>query len=384
MLSVALWALAVGAPPQTPLAFELVAPAQPEWASRDGDTRRIVERTLGVRTRLAVRTGESLGIPGHVLAACREQPSIGCWVRAVLNLKTDPFSALSKGDASHFLLVRLLPLPRADRALVLIWLVDLQRAAQGLAGVPASRVEAWLLRRATVRRRVEVTWGDGALERAFEQLWDDNQKRLRRSGFWWPNGSIRVATDWLAPFRLSIDGDAVRTATSAKVVLPRVAAGMHRVGLESADGFVERTVTVEMGRQAILHVGIDEVQPHRVQDDRPLVLWSGVGVAAVGASVLIAGLAVPVKSELVQLCRASDGCDRPSRFARSSDYFTARTEPDGGRGPLVVPLGYSLMIAGGAWALSAALSDEPPVPWWAVLLGGVLGGAAYGISEAVQ
>ena len=365
-----------------PLAFELQAPAGSPWRVRAREAVRTAADSLQVRTRLVMRSSRRLGVPRPRLSECRRQASLGCWIRAVTDIRADAFSQNEKGPAD-FLFIRLLPLPNPDRALVLIWLVDLEKARIGLAEQRGSEAEAWLLKYATQRRRLEVTWGDGALDRAFERLWNAQRERFLMRGLWWPNGSVRLQTRWLPPFSVTVDNGPVRTATAATVVLPRLAEGQHQVRIETSEVQVERTVTVPMGRQAVLHVNA-EVTARSDDDDRPALLWTGVGVAAVGAAIVVAGLVVPVKSELVQICAADETCDEPQRFARSSDYFSARETADGGSGPLVVPLGYSLMATGGAWSLTALLSDEPRVPWWAIVLGTVVGGAAYGISEAVQ
>ena len=374
-----LLALSVIAAPAT-LVLEVQAPDAPRWTGREQDVARIAASTLSTRTRLVTRNARTAGLSPRQLQTCRGQPSLRCWVQA---LTRPPRSTAVARRGPYFMLVRLLPLPREDQALVSLWLVDLERARQGLREHDGAAADRWILERATTRRRFEVVWGDGTLPRAFRQLWDDRAERLRGAGLWWPNGSIRVQTDWVPPYQVSIDGGAVRTATASTVIVRPVAAGTHRVIVGAGRGSVARTVNVTMGRTTDLRIDA-RAAALRFGDDRPALLWSGIGVAAAGVAITVAGLTLDVKSELVQVCAASSTCDDAPRFARSSDYFTARETPNGGSGPLVVPLGYSLAITGGAWALTAALWDEPQVPWWIVVLGGVAGGAAYGLSEALQ
>ena len=362
------------------LVLEVQTPDAVAWRDRGQDVARVAARTLATRTRLLTRTGREIGLSPAQLAACRGEPSLRCWVEA---LNRPRRTAGDVRRVPYFMLVRLLPLPRDDRALVSLWLVDLDRARQGLWEQEGGAADRWILQRATTRRRFEVVWGPRALERAFRQLWDGRAERLRGAGLWWPNGGIRVRTEWLPPYQISIDGGPVRTATASTVIVRPVAAGSRRVIVGSGRGSIAKTVTVAMGRTTTLR--IDARATARLSsDDRPSLLWSGVGVAAAGVALTVAGLTVDVKSELVQVCAASSSCEDAPRFARSSDYFTARSTPDGGSGPLVVPLGYSLAITGGAWALTAALWDDPQVPWWIVVLGGVAGGAAYGLTEATH
>ena len=304
-------------------------------------------------------------------------------MRAVIGSRTDPFRPQVAREPADFLLVRLLPLPRPDRVLVLMWLVDLNVAKRGLGRRTGAQADTWLVRHATDRRRVEVTWNDGALERALERLWDSNADRFRSRGDWWPNGKIEVRTNWMPPFQVGVDDRRVRTATAATTVVGPVATGAHRITVESGTTRVQRTVSVDMGSQVILHLE-DEARLDMGFDERPLLLWTGVGLAAVGLVVTVAGLAAPVQTEVLQVCTASTSCSDSSEFARVSDYFSSRESPGDGSGPLVVPLGYSLALTGGAWALTSLLSDDPNVPWWAVVLGVAAGGAAYGLSEALQ
>ena len=382
MAVVSTFALLIATSPVAPIAFELQAPEGPQWAARAKETAAIAAETLGVRTTLSIRSGRDLGVADRRLDACRRQPSLTCWVRTLADLRSDLFVTRSPEVPTEFLLVRLLPLPRPDRSLVLLWLVDLEGARRGLRDVEPVDLEAWLLRNVTVRRRAELEWGDGALERSFERLWQERQPHFRGRGYWRPTGSIRVQTEWIPPFHWTLDGARVRTATSATVIVPRVAVGVRRLKLQDAETRIERTVSVEMGRQTVVHVSRSPIGA--TSDERSLLLWSGIGVAVAGAAVAAAGLLVPVQSELVQVCSPSSSCPPPAQFARTSDYFSARTSPDGGTGPMVVPLGYSLVITGGMWAATAALWDEPQVPWWMVLLGAVAGGAAYSVSEAIE
>ena len=373
-------ALVSSVPP--PMGFELQAPKGERWGRRAAQTAEIAQRTLSIRARLRLASMTQIGVPAARASACRAQPSLDCWVRAQLDANPGPFDAPSVRTNTDFLFVRLLPVPRRDRALVLMWLVNLDTAAQGIQSVPPGQAEGWLLRNATVRRRLEVTWRDGALETAFERLWDARQATFKRRGVWWPNGSLRIETPWLPPYRVVIDGEPVRTATAATTFVPRIAVGVHDVRVRTEDGSMSRRVRVQMGRQSSL---LFERRTPSGDDERPALLWSGVGVATAGAAIVVAGLAMPVTSKVVRVCPANDpGCDPTAGFARSSDYFSARSIPSDGSGPLVVPLGYSLMVTGAAWSLTALLLDDPDVPWWTVVVGLALGGLSYGLTEAVQ
>lgn len=385
MVPASLFIAWISASTSVPLAFELQTPTGPEWAARRAEMVTIVTDTLTVRTRMSVRSLDDLAIDAVRKRRCRKQPSLKCWVGALEGIETGLFASEPGRKGMQFLLAKLLPLPRKDRVLVLLWLVDLEEASRGIIGLDRARAEGWILRHATVRRRIEVQWGDGAVTTLLERLWDERQGHFERRGLWWPNGSIRIETEWVPPFQVAIDDESSRTSTAATIRLRPMAAGTHTVRLVSSDAQIERKVTVEMGRQAILHIDEPGVSTASPYDARPALLWTGVGVAVLGAGVAIAGLAAPVQGERIQLCSANEpNCDRAAPFARMSDYFSARTRADDGDGPLVVPLGYSLVVTGLAWSLISLLYDEPDVPWWSVVLAAGLGGLAYGISEAAN
>jgi hypothetical protein len=57
----------------------------------------------------------------------------------------------------------------------------------------------------------------------------------------------------------------------------------------------------------------------------------------------------------------------------------------GSKGVLAVPLGYSLMLAGGTWAAGTQLfSAEDEAPWIQIAVGIVLGATAYALSAALD
>lgn len=281
----------------------------------------------------------------------------------------------------YFVLVRLLPLPRPERALVLIWMIDVAQARRRIDPSNPSSIQRWVVRYGT-SRRFEVTWGDGALEQAFARLWDEKSADFGRRGYWWPNGTVEVRSPWLPPLQVTVDDEPVVTSTAATVILRQVGAGLRRIRIRSPEAYVDRTVTVTRGQRTVIHID-PEVDVVHASDARTAVKWTGLGIAGLGAAITVAGLVTPVQTELLAVCREDQPCPSPGRFTRVSDYFSSRTSDDGS-GPLVIPLGYSLMISGGIWFLSASFIDDPDLRWWAVLLGGLLGGTAYGITEAVQ
>ncbi|MEM7678613.1 MAG: hypothetical protein AAF449_21740 [Myxococcota bacterium] len=381
MLSVVGLIAAASSSAPTYLPLELLRPPGDIWNRRARQTAQIMRRVVQPRTTAVPRSFDELGTPADRVALCRSQAQLACWAAAAASVVQATRNAQI---ASHFVLVRLVPGGGPTQVRVLVWLVDRIAAARSRT-IDSEQREAWLLSRATVRRRIDVSdWDDGGLERALQRLWDERKPVLQQRGEWRPNGKVHLKSTWVPPFRVRTDEGLAITATASQVLLHDVGVGDRRVELDAVDRRVARTVTVDMGRTTVLHLNESHTSSARDGGERRSLLWTGIGVAAVGASVAIGGLAIPVDAQVIRLC-GGDDCASPSRFARSSDYFSAREENDGGRGPLVVPLGYSLLITGTAWALTAALTDEgEDVPWWAVVIGGVLGGAAYGISEVAN
>jgi len=104
---------------------------------------------------------------------------------------------------------------------------------------------------------------------------------------------------------------------------------------------------------------------------RQTARWTGVATFAAGTAFLVHSIVRASKrSGTVSVCMQED-CD-PNTFVPI--------------GPLLeAPLGYSLMAAGAVWTTGSFVEGEPyETPLWSIIAGAVLGGAAYGLSAALD
>lgn len=125
---------------------------------------------------------------------------------------------------------------------------------------------------------------------------------------------------------------------------------------------------------------------------RQITLWTGIGVAALGAGAMVWAAATGGERSCLRIPVAGEQ-DPPS----AADYCPGGTQagtgdpgpqvfdPDGGeppgagllrKGPPMISLGGALLGAGASWTLGALLwGEDDEVPWIPILIGVVVGGA---------
>lgn len=220
------------------------------------------------------------------------------------------------------------------------------------------------------------------LQRLFR---DDFHGVFARSGNWHPYGSVAIRTN-LEGLSIQLDGRLVGSTREGVTRLEGVTAGGRTVLLSHPefDPFT-RDIVVEAGSTQ----GIDAtVQTRSMSGGRVGVLWSGVGIAAVGA--VFVGLALEQDaSSLKIVCVRSNKSASGSCGTEGRSEFTSLSGADGddpnGAGVLTAPLGYSLMASGAAFSLGSLLSpSDTEIPWLAIGAGLVVGALSYGISHALN
>ncbi|MCC7383334.1 MAG: hypothetical protein IT384_15970 [Deltaproteobacteria bacterium] len=116
---------------------------------------------------------------------------------------------------------------------------------------------------------------------------------------------------------------------------------------------------------------------------------AGVAAAVVGVALIATAVAAP--GAVRPACFPSPGSScGPVEFLRfgytteaevRSSAFAATAN---GRGPMIAPLGYSLLLTGATWLTGAILSDTDELPFWVSIPAGLAaGGLAYGLTEAL-
>lgn len=247
------------------------------------------------------------------------------------------------------------------------------------------QVEAGIKDRAVraLTRFVELRGIEQAIRMLRDVFTVDFRAAFEQSGHWAPYGSLILAGD-VAGASVELDGLPVGTTSAPSTRLDGVRSGRRRLRVVHPEyAPLETEADVVAG-------SVVTIRPRlvRIADDGPgraAVLWSGVGLAAVGA--VLTGVAVAAAATGPRVvCALPDGASRTS--CGSGTEWKTFAASDGGdpnpSGPLGAPLGLSLLGAGGTFAIGAALSDGGEVPWIPLVVGLVVGGAMYGVAVAVD
>ncbi len=114
------------------------------------------------------------------------------------------------------------------------------------------------------------------------------------------------------------------------------------------------------------------------EEQRNVVLWSSLGVVAAGAVVAGIGHCYGEIDAGVAI-GDSGGKNQFLRFGPSEAMGGVPASQ--GSGPLVIPLGYSLVAAGALSAGGIFFEDSDDFPWWQIITGLAVGAVAYGAFE---
>lgn len=251
------------------------------------------------------------------------------------------------------------------------------------------RVETIIAERAIVARPQR-----GKVSEEFEarKLFEDYfVNTLRRSfedaGHWEPYGEVQIEVP-VSGVGIEVDGVTVGTTRAGVTTLTNVREGEHTLALAHPEYAPWSSTFVARRRDVVrLTPQLDERASGASAALRQTLIWGGIGVAAAG--VLVTGLAIAGQDDDVMTL-----CFDPSASCGGKDFTTTGFAPDAAptfdddvnpSGILVAPLGYSLVITGATWSLTTLLfGDEGDFPWWQLVAGVAAGGAAYGISAAVD
>lgn len=222
------------------------------------------------------------------------------------------------------------------------------------------------------------------LARAFERSF---ATALAKAGHWEPFGAIALDVD-ADDVAIEIDGQAVGVTKQRQTLLTGVAPGSRTLTLRRT-GYATLTTTIDVrSRETVRHEA--KLVPVTATGEgavRTSVIWGGALVAAVGVAVTIWGVSRADGSVTSHCFADQPDCSSRSDFI-SLGYDPSRSgagndaiNPSGVR---IVPLGYSLALAGGTWSLGSLLfADENDTPWIPLAAGVVLGALGYGLGAAL-
>lgn len=350
---------------RAPLALLIGAPrAGAAWTSKEDVRALILERIEADTALYPVHLEEKL------LIDCRG--AIGCIV-----------DRLPAETSRWMLLVALVD--RAEGARLDVTLVDVPRALQVKRESSGDDAEVAIAQQAVLARRATSPRADVAeLATSVREMFEAQLRPLLEpEGKWRPFGALEIYSD-RPGLELSIDGRSIGATLLGATRVADVAIGTRTVAVRDARG-VEHSGIAEVRASSVSIVDLRVAAAPRV--GRTIALWSGAGVAVVGA--VITGVAISsAHGRPEAICfRGSPDCPGdPSMFTTTgASYEGGLVAPHNPRGVLFAPLGLSLIAAGGVSSLAIALFDgEDHVPWIEVLAGVAAGVATYGLCAALD
>jgi hypothetical protein len=391
-----------------PLAFLLITPTGQVGSTASTEIIRVLSELVDRHTNLHLRefdpqsVSECKGLLGCFVTKVRpdydrQSMMLGSGGFAPYSEHLDRLKREKKEYPQLLLVLSNLTVPgQPDRLTVVV--VDTDRALELSQGV-SHDADGW-------ERDLEARINENALlaRPKWEQLKSEEEVRryldrvfnedLRRAFLttenWEPYGSIEVD---LARSDVSIELDGTTVGTTRSGVTRLVSVTPGRRAMKLSNPLLKpygTEVTVERGKIARLTPVLEIAPQQGASTLRTVLLWSGVGVAVVGAS--ITGYAIANTSDVSTYCvmSAPNGACMETKSFKTSSYnanaaptfFPSMVNPSG---VLMAPLGYSLFAAGAVWSLSMLLFDrESEVPWLELIIGAVVGGASYAVSAALN
>lgn len=366
-----------------PVAWHLIGPA-----STDADMiRRRATAALTVRTRLRIVPIDALGVARPTLERCSGGTDLGCWVRSVrpsdVRLRAGRIAGADLTDPTeHVPYLMIVTVHPGGRLAAL--LIDLDRAVRAYDHVSTSdeawqeRVESLMYQDAVYSDFAEIDPGAPDDVRAFfERFFDTKVRGLFESAQdWRENGSIAIETPQ-AGLTIDIDDTSAGVTVAGRTEVNGIFVGPHRIRLTDPKGLVEHapvSITVERGRIARL-VPTLSTGPSAVPTVRTVTLWTGIATTAAGAGLLIHAFTAPQDGHDVLTCPGGDCPDADRRFS---------TFDGSSNGVPIAPIALGLLGAGAGWSLGTLIGEDHQLPWAAWLIGTVTGGAALGLTWAVD
>lgn len=185
-----------------------------------------------------------------------------------------------------------------------------------------------------------------------------------------PYGTIALDTP-RAGYRIVLDGRFVGTSSKGETLLENVLPGRRTLVLIDPEHEARTQTTLTVRSKETAAFSPIAVQSPALDGPsyRQLTFWTGVGLATAGSALAIWGLTANPREghTFATLCETSE------RDASCADRG----------GPLAAPLGYSVALIGGIWAVGSELSDDEQ-PWIPFVIGLAVGAISYGVSAALD
>lgn len=347
----------------------------PRGLDRAGGSSALIRETARIlegRSGLRVLSVEQSGVALEDVARCPATALLGCMVRLVAAGPTPP----------AFLFVLSAHPVRSGKVRLSLLAIDVAASLALIArGGDADQLEDAIFASGASGEPEELDPDRTVDLRSFleSQLEGRLRAALERRDEWAPFGAIELDGAW-AGVPLILDGRVLGVTTGETIRLEDLRPGDRRVMVGGGDEIFEITVAVERGETT--HVLVERTSRRSTS----LVSWAGLGVATAGV-VLASIAAVTTTGQLESRCLLRSAATEPScdavGFATTRFDTSAAPALDTGSlnppGVALVPLGASLVVAGGVTALGPQLFDHELTPVLSTVVGVALGAAAYGL-----
>jgi len=353
-------------------AIQIIAPADlfsarvhTLWGVQKAPDRliEVIGAEIARHAPMALVSAAELGLDPYELERCNEAGSLACWLRASQR-HVEGGPGLARRTPSFILVVSVRP-TKDERADVTAMLIPLSRDRQQQVSRVSGRDEA--LEDAIFQESValdgEVVVDNLGSWRALAASFGTKLAGRIHA----PPGSVSIVASRPGLEVVLDNVDQGTLGADGKVELRFVPIGRHSLALiDPRDRFVHDPVIVDVETATVTVV--DAILRER---SSTVSTWGGLGLAAAGAALVVYGLAAPRNTDI---CLAA--CGRP-RFVTFGEGGGQRSSV------MIVPLGYSLALAGATWAASPDLFDDwSTYPWLQLGLGLAVGAASYAISAA--
>jgi hypothetical protein len=360
---------------RVPIALLVSTPTGENARVRSSEVIRVVSDVLRAHTDFSVQLVEP-----NVLVECKGR--LLCLVEKVgggRHPRPDApdyllvFSSVTRAGEPDRLSAQLVDVDRSS---------DLAARAVGPEDEWAAELEITLNESALVTERTAVSGVEDA-ERVIDGwIRERFATSFEGTGHWEPYGEVVIEAS-TGGLELAIDGQPVGATVAGTTRVREVRAGIRQVTLSAPRLEPYRgQIEVVQGRATTHQPDLVWVGPGRVF--RTATIISGAVLATAGIVATVAALASHDGDVSTYCFTGSPGCSSGSSFESSgfspSDADSLRSANTSG--PLLLPLGYSLIGAGATWTIGALYSAEEDVPWLPLAIGAGVGVLAYSLSAA--
>jgi len=329
----------------------------------------------------------------QLLKATRRDVDVERLAREGKALEAHNAERRAAGDKLARFLVLVTLLPQGDKTRLSAILIDVDEGLDllirehGKTGADAAaELEARFQETAVIARPspATVSGEDEALAYVEKLFSQDFRPMFEQRGAWATLGTIDVKTN-VDGAEIRLDGALVGTSRPGVTRLEDARAGPRVVSL-AASGYAPVEIPIQVRAKAITEVEANlDASGTGLAAARTMIFWGSLGVAAAGATMVVASIVGAGTQTNQFLCVHPNGqptCDQSS-WLRFGSGDTPQ-EQIAGSGLAIAPLGLGLMAGGGVTALGSELVEDDGIPWISIATGAVLSVATYLILNAAE